>query len=233
MDPEELHVASDAFEMSCARRRPVQTRGGADSVTRGLGNQHSPGTRRAGYAARDVDGTAEPVTRTADRAPGGDANPQAGQVVCDIGAGPGYFALRISREVGTRGAVFAVDVEPRMLEVLRKRIQKSGVSNVVPVLGLSSDPLIPGNSCDLILVVDTFHHFPDGVAYLRRLVRSLRKGGRLVNIDFHKRELPVGPPVEHKVSREEFLTFAESAGLVLKAEHQFLPYQYFLVFQAS
>jgi ubiquinone/menaquinone biosynthesis C-methylase UbiE len=158
---------------------------------------------------------------------------EAGQVVCDIGAGPGYFALRLSREVGVRGAVFAVDVEPRMLEVLRNRIQKKGVSNVVPVLGLPSDPLIPGDSCDLILVVDTFHHFPDGVAYLRRLARSLRKGGHLVNIDFHKRELPVGPPPEHKVSREEFLSLAQSAGLALKAEHQFLPYQYFLVFQAS
>ncbi len=158
---------------------------------------------------------------------------EPGQVVCDIGAGPGYFALRLSLEVGPRGAVYAVDVEARMLEVLRNRIEKSGVSNVVPALGPPSDPLIPGDSCDLILGVDTFHHFPDGVAYLRRLARSLRKGGRLVNIDFHKRELPVGPPVEHKVSRDEFLTFAQSAGLVLKAEHSFLPYQYFLVFQAS
>lgn len=158
---------------------------------------------------------------------------EPGQVVCDIGAGPGYFALRLSPKVGARGAVFAVDVEPRILEVLRNRIEKSGVSNVVPVLGLPSDPLIPRDSCDLILVVDTFHHFPDGVAYLRRLARSLCKGGRLVNIDFHKRELPVGPPLEHKVSREEFLSFAQSAGLVLKAEHRFLPYQYFLVFQGS
>jgi ubiquinone/menaquinone biosynthesis C-methylase UbiE len=157
---------------------------------------------------------------------------QPGQVACDIGAGPGYFALRLGRAVGDRGAVFAVDVEPRMLEVLRRRIEKTAVPNVVPVFGLPGDPLIPLDSCDLILVVDTFHHFPDGVSYLRRLARSLRKGGRLVNIDFHKRELPVGPPVEHKVSREEFLSKAQAAGLVLKAEHQFLPYQYFLAFQA-
>jgi ubiquinone/menaquinone biosynthesis C-methylase UbiE len=158
---------------------------------------------------------------------------QPGQVACDIGAGPGYFALRLAREVGDRGAVFAVDVEARILEVLRSRIEKRGVPNVVPVLGLPGDPLIPLDSCDLILVVDTFHHFPDGVSSLRRLARSLREGGRLVNIDFHKKELPVGPPVEHKVSREEFLSKAQAAGLVLKAEHQFLPHQYFLVFQGS
>lgn len=153
------------------------------------------------------------------------------QVACEIGAGPGYFALRLGRAVGTDGAVFAIEVEPRILEVLRGRIEKSGLVNVMPVLGLPNEPLIPLNSCDLILVVNTFHHFPDGVSYLRRLARSLRKGGRLVNIDFHKQELPVGPPVEHKVSREEFLSKARSAGLLLKAEHQFLPYQYFLVFQ--
>ena len=158
---------------------------------------------------------------------------QPGQVACEIGAGPGYFALRLGREVGARGAVFAVDVEPRILQALRNRIEKSGTVNVVPVLGLPSEPLIPLESCDLILVVDTFHHFPDGVAYLRRLARSLRQGGRLVNIDFHRRELPVGPPVAHKVSREEFLSKAQAAGLVLKAEHQFLPHQYFLVFQGS
>jgi ubiquinone/menaquinone biosynthesis C-methylase UbiE len=158
---------------------------------------------------------------------------QPGQVACDIGAGPGYFALRLGREVGADGAVFATDVEPRILEVLRNRIQKSGLVNVVPILGLPGEPLIPLKSCDLILVVDTFHHFSNGASYLRRLARSLRKGGRLVNIDFHKRELPVGPPLEHKVSREEFLSKAQSAGLVLEAEHQFLPYQYFLVFLRS
>ncbi len=158
---------------------------------------------------------------------------QPGQVACEIGAGPGYFALRLGREVGARGTVFAVEVVPHILGVLRNRIEKSGLVNVVPVLGLPGEPLIPLGSCDLILVVDTFHHFSDGVSYLRRLARSLRKGGRLVNIDFHKRELPVGPPVEHKVSREEFLSKAHAAGLVLRAEHEFLPYQYFLVFQGS
>jgi ubiquinone/menaquinone biosynthesis C-methylase UbiE len=79
--------------------------------------------------------------------------------------------------------------------------------------------------------VDTYHHFPDGPAYLRELTRALRPGGRIVNIDFHKRDLPVGPPMDHKVSREAFLSDAKAAGLKLVAEHEFLPYQYFLVLQ--
>ena len=152
-----------------------------------------------------------------------------GEWVCDIGAGPGYFALPIARAVGEDGGVYAVDVEPRILEALRQRVQRSGAHNVTPVLALGDDPLLPGAACDLILIVDTYHHFPDGPAYLRRLARSLKPGGRIVNIDFHKRELPVGPPPGHKLSREEFLAQAAKAGLSLVAEHTFLPYQYFLV----
>ncbi len=152
---------------------------------------------------------------------------QPGQTVCDIGAGPGYFAIRLARA----GAhVLAVDVEPRMVEVLRDRVQKAHV-NVTPVLALPDDPLVPDGSCDLVLVVDTFHHFPDGVAYLKRLGRALKPSGRLVNIDFHKRELPVGPPVEHKVARADFVKAAEAAGFALSQEESFLPYQYFLIFK--
>ena len=154
-----------------------------------------------------------------------------GQIACDIGAGPGYFTFPVARVVAEAGHVYAVDVEPRMLDGLRKRLGKTSLRNVTPVLALEDDPLLPAGACDLILIVDTYHHFPSGPAYLRRLARSLRPGGRLVNIDFHKRELPVGPPPEHKLTREEFLAQAHAAGLSLALEHTFLPYQYFLVLE--
>lgn len=156
-----------------------------------------------------------------------------GQVVCDIGAGPGYFSLRFARAVGEAGGVFAVDVEPRILDVLRERLTASGVRNVTPVLALPDDPLLPPASCDLVLVVNTYHHFPDGPAYLRRLVRALRPGGRIANIDFHRRELPVGPPVEHKIAEEQFRRDATAAGLEIVAAPGFLPYQYFLVMRPA
>jgi len=152
-----------------------------------------------------------------------------GQVACDIGAGSGYFALRLARAVGDAGQVFAIDVEARILEVLRQRIERAGARNVTPVLSLPGDALLPRRACDVILIVNTYHHFPDGPAYLRGLARSLRPGGRIVNIDFHKRELPVGPRVEHLVAREAFLEDAQAAGLKLVAEHRMLPHQYFLV----
>jgi ubiquinone/menaquinone biosynthesis C-methylase UbiE len=132
-------------------------------------------------------------------------------VACDIGAGPGYFSLRLARAVGDARRVFAVDIEPRILEALRKRIEAAGARNVTPVLSLADDALLPPGACDLILIVDTYHHFPDGPAYLRRLSRSLRPGGRLVNIDFHKRELPVGPALDHKVSRDSFKRWGTDA----------------------
>ena len=147
------------------------------------------------------------------------------QVACDVGAGPGYFTLRLARAVGSAGLVYAVDVEPKILDALRQNVAKAGVQNVVPVLGRADDPLLSKGACDLILVVNTYHHFPDRVAYLRRLSRSLRAGGRLVNVDFTK-AAPIGPPPAERISREEFLRDAESAGLKMAAEHTFLPYQY-------
>jgi SAM-dependent methyltransferase len=141
-----------------------------------------------------------------------------GQTACELGAGPGYFAFRLARAVGRGGRVYAVDAEPRMLEYLAARIRKVRARNVTPVLGLDDDPLLPARSCDVILTVNTYHHFPDGPAFLRRLGRSLRPGGRIANVDFHRRETPVGPPVEHRIAREEFLRQARRAGLTVVAE---------------
>src|SRR3954464_7531906 len=151
-----------------------------------------------------------------------------GQVVCDIGAGPGYFALRMAR---VAAQVFAVDVEPRILQALIKRIVKTGLRNVTPVFAVDQDPLIPLGACDLILVANTYHHFPDGPAYLRRLARSLKPGGRIANVDFRKQPTPVGPPQEHRISREEFLRDAAAASLKVDRELDFLENQYFVVLQ--
>ncbi len=150
-----------------------------------------------------------------------------GSVACDAGAGPGYFAVRLARAVGPAGRVFAIDVEPRMIALLEQRAREAGLANVHPVFAPEGDG-VPPEPCDLILLVNTFHHFPDGTGTLRRLAARLRPGGRIVNVDFHAGELPVGPPPNHKVSREDFLATAAAAGLDVSEERTFLPYQYFL-----
>ncbi len=150
---------------------------------------------------------------------------EPGQVACDVGAGPGYFTLRLARVVGAAGRVYAVDVEPVILRALLDALEGVGVSNVTPILALPDNALLPDATCDVILIVNTYHHFPDGPAYLRRLTRSLTPGGRVVNIDFHPGE---GAP-RHAMTRDAFLEQAQAGGLQLEREEEFLARQYFVV----
>jgi SAM-dependent methyltransferase len=153
-----------------------------------------------------------------------------GQTACDLGAGPGYFTLRLARAVGAEGHVYAVDVEPRILSSLRDNLEASGARNVTPVLGLADDPLLPPGSCDLILIVNTYHHFPEPPAYLARLASALASGGRIANIDFHE-EAERGP--RHKVPRGDFLEQARAAGYAVAGEEEFLPEQYFVILRPA
>ena len=153
-----------------------------------------------------------------------------GEVVADIGAGSGYFALRFARAVGDTGRVYAVDVSPDMVRHLNRRLRDAGIRNVVTVLSDPDDPLLPDASVDRFVIVDTWHHIEDQPKYLGILKRMLKPGGQIVHIDFQKRDLPVGPPAGMKIAREDLVKQMEAAGFRLAAEHAFLPYQYFLVF---
>ena len=103
---------------------------------------------------------------------------------------------------------------------------------MVPVLASFDNPRLPAATVDLILIVDTFHHIDDRITYFRRVRRVLRPGGRIAVIDWHKRDLPTGPPPEHKLAREQVVEEMEAAGYTLAGEPKdLLPYQYFLVFR--
>jgi cyclopropane fatty-acyl-phospholipid synthase-like methyltransferase len=145
--------------------------------------------------------------------------------VADIGAGTGYFAMRLARQV-PQGKVYAVDVEPDMVRHLDDRARTEALDNVVAILAADDDARLP-EAVDLVLVVDTYHHIADRKAYFRRLAPSLRDGGRLAIIDFTP-EAPMGPPVEHRISADQVITELGAAGYRLVARHDFLPNQYFL-----
>lgn len=153
-----------------------------------------------------------------------------GMTVADLGAGTGYFLRYLSVAVGEQGSVFAVEVEAKLLERIRERADNDADRNIVPVLASSDDPRLPHGAVDLVLIVDTYHHFDDRLTYLRRLARVLKPGGRMAIVDWFKRELPEGPPPSHKLSREHVLGEMRAAGYELVAEPTFLPYQYFLIF---
>lgn len=155
---------------------------------------------------------------------------KAGQHVADIGAGSGYFTLRLAHHVGPTGRVHAVDVSPDMIAHIDRRVAAAGLRNVRTTLAPPDDPRLPDASIDLVFVCDVWHHIENQTAYLAKLRRALKPGGRLAMLDFHKRELPVGPPAEMKIAREELLAQMERARFRVTAEHTFLPYQYFLVF---
>ncbi len=155
---------------------------------------------------------------------------KGGETVADVGAGSGYFAVRLARAVGPAGKVYAVDIDPGMLDYIQRRAHQEHLENIVTVLADPHDPKLPSGSVDLIFICDTLHHIADRQEYFPMLARALKPSGRLVNIDFRKRPLPVGPPLEMKISRENMIAEAEPAGFHLLKEYKFLAYQYFLVF---
>ncbi len=153
-----------------------------------------------------------------------------GMIVADLGAGTGYFIRYLSKAVAPGGIVLAIDTEPAMVNYIGARAGRDGLTNVVPVLAQADDPFLPRERVDRVLIVDTYHHIDDRLNYFGRMRDSLAPGGRVVVVDFHKRPLPVGPPLEHKLERSFVVEEMAQAGWTLEREETFLPHQYFLVF---
>lgn len=153
-----------------------------------------------------------------------------GEAVADIGSGSGYFTFRLAQHLGPTGRVYAVDVNKEMMAHLEKRMRELKVTNVTPILAPPNNPLLP-EPVDRFLIVDVWHHIEDQPGYLAVMKKKLKPGGQVVMIDFHKKDLPVGPPAEMKIAREDLLKQMQANGFELAQEHTFLPYQYFLVFK--
>ena len=160
-------------------------------------------------------------------------NIEPGEVIADIGAGTGYFTFRLAHFVGAKGKVFAVDVSPDMIRHINRRIRETKTANVVSILGELDDPLLPERSVNRIFICDVWHHVENQTKYLALMKKMLKPGGEVVMIDFHKKELPVGPPLRMKIAREDLIRQMNDNGFRLAREHTFLPYQYFLVFTAK
>ena len=155
---------------------------------------------------------------------------KAGETIADVGAGAGYFTLRFARAVGSTGRVYAVDINSGMLAHITGQAKQDHLENIRTVLAQPHDPELAPSSVDLIFICDTLHHISGRKEYFSLLARAVKPGGRLVNIDFYKRPLPVGPPVGMKIAKPEMIAEAQSAGFHLVKEFNLLPYQYFLVF---
>jgi ubiquinone/menaquinone biosynthesis C-methylase UbiE len=150
-----------------------------------------------------------------------------GQVIADIGAGTGYFTVRLAR-LAAKPKVYAVDIEPAMIEHLRHRMTAEGLTNAIAVQAAAEATNLP-EPVDVALVVDTYHHIPNRVAYFSALKATLKPGARLAIVDFRK-GAPSGPPEEFRFTPDQIEAELAKAGFSLQTTHEFLPRQIFLIF---
>jgi len=152
-----------------------------------------------------------------------------GSVVADLGAGGGWFTIRLARRVGTYGRVYAEDIQRLMIEAIQRRVQREGLTNVVTKLGTKDDPGLPPGTLDAALIVDGFPEMENPIALLRNVARALKPNGLVGIIDYRDGQGGPGPD-EGRVSPATIISTAEAAGLRLVGQENFLRYQYFLRF---
>jgi len=158
---------------------------------------------------------------------------QPGMMVGDVGAGTGYISIKVARRVGPSGRVYAEDIQPEMLDRVRENVSAAHMTNIEPILGSDSDPRLPADKLDLVLLVDVYHEFSQPQRMLQALRRSLKKDGRLVLLEYRKEDpsIPIRP--EHKMSVAEVRTEVEAEGFRLDRIVETLPRQHIFIFRKA
>jgi ubiquinone/menaquinone biosynthesis C-methylase UbiE len=154
-----------------------------------------------------------------------------GVVVADLGAGSGWFTIRLANRVGPNGIVYAEDVQRQMIDSITRRVERLGLKNVRTVLGTTNDPRLPPGAVDAVLIVDSYHEMEQPVALLKNVARSLKPNGRIGIVNFTKDGGGPGPAIEYRVDPERVIAAARAAGLELHSRPNFLKYHYMLVFE--
>src|ERR1035438_589804 len=143
-----------------------------------------------------------------------------GSAVADIGAGVGYFTWRLADVVGPTGRVYANDIQPEMIRMLKKNIEARSLTNVEPVLGKIDDPKLPKGAIDLALLVDVYHEFSEPQKMLDRIRESLKPDGRLVLLEYRKEDPKVPIKLEHKMTVAEVKAEIEPEGYRLDKDRK-------------
>lgn len=151
-------------------------------------------------------------------------------VVADVGAGTGYFSFRISRVV-TQGKVFAVDVQPEMLTIIENRKKQLKGENVIAVKSEETDAKLPENSVDVALMVDVYHEFAFPREMMLSVVKALKPGGRVIQIEYRGEDPDVPIKRLHKMTVAQCRKEMAAVGLVWKETKNFLPQQHFIVYE--
>lgn len=153
-----------------------------------------------------------------------------GQTVADVGAGSGYYAVRLAERVGRSGKVFATDIQPEMVTMLQRRVVRDDLPQVEVIRATATNSGLPQNALDLILMVDVYHELANPQAVLRQLRAALKPEGRLVLIEFRKEDPRVPIREEHKMSVADARLELESEGYRFDRVIDVLPWQHILIF---
>jgi ubiquinone/menaquinone biosynthesis C-methylase UbiE len=159
-------------------------------------------------------------------------NLKSDSVVADIGAGTGYFSFRIAPQI-LQGKVYAVDVQPEMLEILNYLKDEKKISNVEPILGSETNPNLPGNSVDLALMVDAYHEFEFPREMMAGIVRSLKPKGRVVLVEYRGENPFVLIKPLHKMTQKQVRQEMSLAGLNYVETRNGLPQQHIMIFEKA
>jgi ubiquinone/menaquinone biosynthesis C-methylase UbiE len=154
-----------------------------------------------------------------------------GSAVADVGAGVGYFTWRLAERVGAKGIVYGEDIQPEMLQALRKNMEARGISNVRPMLGTPEDPKLPRESVDLVLLVDVYHEFSEPQKMLDRIRKSLKSGGRLVLLEYRGEDPKVPIRPEHKMTVAQVRAEVQPEGFRFDQTIEVLPQQHIIIFR--
>ena len=153
-----------------------------------------------------------------------------GMTICDMGCGNGYYALQLAQMTGQKGLVVGVDVQPEMLSLLRRRMEREGIENIIPVLGSFHDPRLPPNMIDLILLVDVYHEFSHPEQMLAAMRKSLKPDGVIVLLEYRKEDPKVPIKPLHKMSKAQVNKELTANGFKLVNEFGELPWQHMMFF---
>jgi ubiquinone/menaquinone biosynthesis C-methylase UbiE len=154
-----------------------------------------------------------------------------GQIVADVGAGSGYYTVRLAERVGAAGKVYATDIQPQMLTLVQQRVARERLTQVEVVQATETDPRLPQNQLDLILMVDVYHELARPQEVLRQLRTALKPDGRLVLIEFRKESAWVPIREEHKMTIKEARMELEAESYRFDRVIDVLPWQHILVFR--
>jgi len=153
-----------------------------------------------------------------------------GAVVADIGAGVGYHVWRLSDIVGPSGKVIGEDIQEGMIRLMKKNIDDRNLKNVEIILGNTTDPKLPVNAVDLVLMVDVYHEFSDPLSMMRHIKDALKPDGRVVLVEFRKEDPSVPIQPLHKMSVPDVRSELEPLGFKFQKSLEYLPWQHIIFF---